>query len=415
MVGKELNGEYSYKLARLLNFKSVVLGRDARPSSCELLSAFKQGLLDSGCKVIELVGVASSPLLYFAGLHLKTEAAVMITGSHNPLEYNGFKFMKNGKPFYGDDLRRILENPIIDAIGSYELIDLREEYTKAILKNLNITKKFKIAWECNNSGVGRILKNLEIPGEHLLLNASTDGVFANASPDPLIEKNLAQIQKVIIENKCDFGFAFDGDADRLVMIKANGEILTSDQLIYLLALSLKDDKKEIILDMKSSQILIEALKQKGFKVIFASGGHSIMKEAIVREDAVLAGEASGHFIINDSKYYPLDDALYVALRIIEYLQNNPIIELPLANIRKEFKIPIKKEDRDNIICKIQLLKDVIPTLGGIRKNYPDAWWLIRASNTESYILVKYEANDERMENKLLQELKEIINLPLSLT
>jgi phosphomannomutase len=310
LVGKELNNETSYRLGRLFALKSVVIAKDARLSSSKLLESFKQGLFDSGSFVIELEGVSSSPLLYFASLYLNTAGAVMITGSHNGLEYNGFKFMKYGKPFYGEELRQILTNQIIDRAGTHIVKNCLEDYTNALLKNINITKEFKIAWECNNSGVALILKQLNLLGEQFLLNPEVDGKFAYLPPDPMVESNLDQIKALVINKSCDFGFAFDGDGDRLRFIKSDGESLTSDQLIYLLALSLKSDQKnKIILDVKSSQILIEALKHEGFEVILASGGHSIMKDKIISENAILAGEASGHFIINDGKYYPLDDAL----------------------------------------------------------------------------------------------------------
>jgi len=411
IVGKELTTKAAYQLGRLFALKSVVIAKDSRSSSNDLLIAFSKGLLDSGCIVFELEGVSSSPLLYFASFYLETAGAVMITGSHNPLEYNGFKFMKDGKPFYGEALKQIINNLVIDAVGSHQIIDLRAKYLQTLLKNIQITRKFKIAWECNNSGIAPLLECLSLLGEHLLLNISTDGNFAHTPPDPLLENNLDQIKQVITENKCDFGFAFDGDGDRLVLITSDGKALTSDQLIYLISLSIKNsEKRKVILDMKSSQILVEQLQKDGFEVIMVSGGHSIMKDKIVKEDAILAGEASGHLIINDSKYYPLDDALYIALRLVEYLQNNPIIELQLAFIRREFKIP-KSFD---ILEKIKAYNNDVSILNGIRKIYSDGWWLIRASNTENHILIKYEAMSQEAQNKIIKELLEFINMPLSL-
>ncbi len=413
----------------------MVIAKDARKSSIILIKAFKKGLIDSGRQVYELEGVSSSPLLYFANDYLQSEGAVMVTGSHNSLECNGFKFMRAGKPFYGDDLKSILcllnnltpdenlcvnsvieapcnnkpYNPLITDSGyindtfnskvrSHELIDLRAEYLNSLLKNISLSCQLKIAWECNNSGVAHILKHL--PGENLLLNVNTDGVFRHSPPDPLIEKTLEPLKDLIIKQVCNLGFAFDGDGDRLVLVKSDGKALTSDQLIYLLALSLKSQpNRKIIVDVKSSQILIEALEQEGFTVIMAPGGHSIMKTKIVEENAVLAGEASGHFIINDNKYHPFDDSLYVALRLIEYLQNHPIVELTLPNFYKEFKIPINRQDKLKIIEKIQI--------GGMRKNYSLSWWLIRASNTEDYILVKYEAESWEMVVLIEKELLEV--------
>ena len=416
IVSAELTEEFSYQIGRRFNSKNVIIARDGRESSLRLLNALKKGLLDSGNKVIEITDVSSSPLLYFSAIHLETDFAIMITGSHNSLEYNGFKFMKGNESFYGEELKSILNNQIKDQTGSYNYLDTRQEYIKKILHDIQINKNFKIAWECNNSGVGDILKSMNLKGEHILLNTTTDGNFIHIPPDPLVKENLNQIKQVILEQSCDFGFAFDGDGDRLVMINPNGEDLTSDQLIYLLALSLKkEERQKIIIDVKSSKTLIDELKNLGFEVVLTSGGHSIMKEKIIKESAVLAGEASGHFIINDSRYYPVDDALYIALRIIEYLQNNKLVELPLAPIKNEYKIPIAKKNKEIFIQNIQSngREDEL-TLGGIRKNYIDGWWLIRASNTEDYILVKYESLNKAREELIKEELLNIMNIALSL-
>lgn len=404
-------------MGKRFNSKNIIIAKDGRNSSLSLLNAFTKGLIDSGNKVIEITGISSSPLLYFSAIYLETDFAIMITGSHNNLEYNGFKFMKGNNPFYGKELGSLINNKTKSKIGSCKSLDTRKDYIRKLLHDVQINKGFKIAWECNNSGVGDILKSMNLKGEHLLLNATTDGNFAHIPPDPLIKENLNLIKQVVLEQYCDLGFAFDGDGDRLVMIKPNGENLTSDQLIYLLALSLKKEggQKIIIIDIKSSQILINELTNLGFEVKLASGGHSIMKEKTIKENAILAGEASGHFIINDSRYYALDDALYIAIRIIEYLQNNKLVYLPLPPIKNEYKIPIAKENKEAFVQNIQSngSKDEL-TLGGIRKNYTDGWWLIRASNTEDYILVKYEALNDRREHLIKAELLNITNIALSL-
>lgn len=395
LIGKELNSETAYNIARLFSPETIVVGRDNRPSSKELLDGFIQGLIDSGCEVLELEGISSSPLLYFAHLFLKTKGAVMITGSHNPLEHNGFKFMLDRKPFYGENLKNIINNPVINGTGSHRLINLDAEYKEALLKNINMDNSFKIAWECNNSAIGRFLK---VPGEHFVLNSKLDGNFVHLPPDPCIEKNLYQIKEIIADKSCDFGFAFDGDGDRLVLIKSDGQVLTGDQLIYLLALSLKNSpNKKILIDVKASQILIDVLKEQGFEVIIAPSGHSLMKTRIIEENAVFAGELSGHFIFNDSKFDVIDDALYAAFRLIEYLKDNPIIELPLAPIAKEFKLP-KNLNLDKQIYKPE----------GLRNSYKGGFSLIRASNTEDYILVKYEAMNEEIANLIRSDLEKLL-------
>lgn len=376
-------------------YGKVVIGRDNRTSSEDLQKFFIKGLLESGCEVLELDGVSTSPLLYFASYYLNTNGAVMVTGSHNTLEFNGFKFICNQNSFYGEKLSSILNNPIRKAPGIHKIINLDRIYQEYLLKNANLYIKIKIAWECNNSATGRIISKLKLPGEHILLNQNLMGYFAHHSPDPCIKDNLKHLQETVITNSCDYGFAFDGDGDRLVMIKSNGEILTGDQLIYLIAQSLKQqENKKILIDVKASQILINTLKEEGFEVIIAPSGHSLMKARIIEENAIFAGELSGHFIFNDKKFYPIDDALYAALRIIEYLQSNPLIELPLAPICREYKIA------QNMVKSIEQIYQP----EGLSIDFDGGFLLVRASNTENYILVKYEAMNTKIQKNIEQKL-----------
>lgn len=377
-----------------VGYGKVVIGRDNRASSKDLQDFFTKGLLESGCEVLEMEGVSTSPLLYFASYYLSTDGSVMVTGSHNPLEFNGFKFMCNQASFYGEELSSILNNPIKNAQGTHRIINLDQIYQEYLLRN-GLHTEMKIAWECNNSANGRIITQLNLPGEHILLNQNLDGTFYHLQPDPCIKDNLKQLQETVVTKSCNYGFAFDGDGDRLVMIKSNGEILTGDQLIYLMAQSLKQQKnKKILIDVKASSILIKALKAEGFEVIIAPSGHSLMKARIIEEDAVFAGELSGHFIFNDTKFYPFDDALYAALRIIECLQNNYFLELPLAPIRMEYKVP-----KANIKHMEQIYQPE-----GLRIDFDGGFLLVRASNTEDYILVKYEAMDSKTQKDIEQEL-----------
>lgn len=417
-VGKELNYNFAYNLGKSINSSSIIIAKDARESSNMLLNAYKDGLLKAGNNVIEIEGIATSPLLYFASLYYKTHMATMITGSHTPLEYNGFKFMCNGKALYGEQLKAIL-NQYNDfpKIGSLNAISCKKEYIIEITRYLKIDNSFKIAWDCNNSGLASLLKEIPITKNHLMIN-TTINFFKNNPPDPLVDKNLIELVNLVKSTNCKLGFATDGDGDRLVMVTNEGKILSCDQITYLLALMIKTSisNPKIIIDIKASSILKKALEDLGFQVIVASGGHSIMKQKILEENAILATETSGHFIINDGKFYPIDDALYIALRLLEYLQHNPLQELPLAKFRKELKIKMSKHSKHSFIETLKVNPDeVYKTLGGIRKDYNDGWWLIRASNSEDYILVKYEAYTDQAKNSIEKELLEIINISLSLT
>ncbi len=278
-------------------------------------------------------------------------------------------------------------------------------------KNLHLDGQLKILWECNNSGLGLILSRLNY--NFKLINYDCNGNFVNNPPDPLEEKSLVYLHETLKKNQFDYGFAVDGDGDRLVLITKNGNALSSEQLTYLIALSLKGEKKnKIILDIKSSNILAEELTKLGFKVLFASGGHSIMKRKILEENAILAAESSGHFVINDGKYYPVDDSLYIALRLIKHLEKNSLVLLPKAKYAHELKVKVK--NKAILEKKFLQIKDVIHTLRGIRKNYSNGWWLLRFSNTEDHLLIKIEANNKATYMNLVEELFKITNIQLSL-
>lgn len=326
----------------------------------------------------------------------------MVTGSHNPTEYNGFKFMIGEKSFYGDALKSMLDNPIISREGNHRIINLDKEYAAGLMQNISINKYLKVVWECNNSATGKIIKQLKHNGENYILNDTLNGNFTHIPPDPCLNENLFQIKEFIVKEQCDLGFAFDGDGDRLVLIKKDGNSLTGDQLIYLFAQMLKfHPNKKMLIDVKASQILIDKLIAEGFEVIIAPSGHSLMKARIIEENAIFAGELSGHFIINDSLFHPVDDALYAALRLIEYLQNNPLIELPIAPIFKEFKI-----------AKTEILPEQVYEAEGLRKAYEQGFYLVRASNTEDYVLVKYEAMNEDIARVIEKDLELLFSIQL---
>ncbi len=396
VFGKELNEEYFYYLGRIINASSIVVGKDARCSSPLLMKAFLQGLLDSGAQIYEMNGVSTSPLIYFAQKRLNTDDAAIITASHNAMEFNGIKLVKGGRALYGASLKKILENKARAGKGIHKIIDLRSEYKEALSQKLDLSKQIKVAWDCFNSGVAEILKQMNVPITDII--SMEKKRFLNTPPDPLITANLENLKNKIKEGNSDIGFAFDGDGDRLVVIKKDGIVLTSDQVIYLIT-KLINQKGKIILDVKASTKLINKLRLEGYEVILASGGHSIMKEKIIEENAIFAGEASGHYIINDGHYYAFDDALYVAFRIIDYLQTNFLFLLEIFPVRNEYRV-----------AKKDCYPKEVYSLMGLRKEFDRGWYLIRSSNTEDNVLVKYEAEDSQEEELIKKEISELLSL-----
>jgi phosphomannomutase len=409
----------------------ISVGCDGRVSSPFLKERLIQGLLDSGLEVVD-IGVGPTPMLYFSVYHLNQDAGIMVTGSHNPHNHNGFKMMLKERPFFGDDILNLgkisAEGNFADGSGSISKQDIIEDYVNRLLKdcvvsasesqlldevdNFPAKRKLRIAWDAGNGAAGEIMKILsdKIAAEHFLLYEDIDGDFPNHHPDPTVAENLQDLIKCVKENNCDFGIAFDGDGDRIGVVDSEGEILWGDQFMVFFAMDILSENKgaTIIADVKASNVLFDKIREFGGNPIIWKTGHSLIKSKMKETGAALAGEMSGHIFFAD-KYYGFDDALYAAVRLINILHKS---EISLSDMRKalpktfatpEIRIECNEEQKFEIVnsLKESLKKDGISfsDIDGIRASSKEGWWLIRASNTQSVLVARCEANStENLEN-----------------
>ncbi len=394
----------------------VAVGYDGRLSSPALEAALVEGLRASGCDVVR-VGLGPTPMLYWAVYELGCDGGVMITGSHNPPDHNGFKMMIGKAPFYGEDIRGIGEMGAAgdweEGAGSVETVDLEDRYVERLLKNFD-GPAFNLAWDCGNGASGRIVEKLtaKLPGKHVLLFTDIDGKFPNHHPDPTEEKNLVDLRKAVADGGLDFGLAFDGDGDRLGAIDGKGRVVWGDQLLTVLAQPVLKDLPgaTIIADVKASQALFDEIAARGGTPLMWKTGHSLIKAKMKETGAPLAGEMSGHiFFAHD--YYGFDDALYAAVRLIRAvgslggsltalkdampeMVNTPEMRFQCDDTRKFAVI-------DEVLERLKASGAQVDRTDGARVNTPDGWWLLRASNTQDVLVARAEAKSQPALEKLV--------------
>ncbi len=407
--------------ARIGKKGQVCVGYDGRLSSPSLRDALAKGLMEEGHEVVD-TGLGPTPQLYFAVCSLAADAGVMVTGSHNPPDENGFKFMLGGKPFFGADiqqLRQATEREFPPARqGTTRSEEVADDYVKKLVEAFRAKRKVKVAWDAGNGAAGEAMKALTsaLPGEHILLNEKIDGNFPAHHPDPSDPKNLQQLIEVVRGQQCDIGIAFDGDGDRIGVVDNEGGVLWGDQLLMLFA---EDVLKEtpgalIIADVKASNLLFERVRALGGRPLMWKTGHSHIKAKMQETGAALAGEMSGHMFFAD-RYYGYDDALYAAVRAISSVA---VREETLADWRRslpqsvstpEFRFPCADDRKFNVIEEVRArLKAAgadFSDVDGARVNTKAGWWLLRASNTQAVLSARAEARDEPSLQALLGELK----------
>lgn len=412
---------YSFsKLNITLENNIIYVGRDGRLSSPKLFEALTCGLNHGGAKVIS-IGVAPTPLLYYADKKFKPAASIMITGSHNPKDDNGFKMVASGKPFFGDQIQELLKNILdinltditIEPISNIEEIDIQELYVDEILSKLIVNNNLKVAWDPGNGAACNVIKILQekLLNTNIVINGEIDGNFPAHHPDPTVPENLTQLTEIIRTQNCDFGIAFDGDADRIGIVTSQGAILWGDQMLCLFAEDILKSHPgaTIIADVKASQVVFDQVKFHGGVPLMWKTGHSHIKTKIAETGAVLAGEMSGHIFFAD-KYYGYDDAIYAALRFLDLMsRSSDTLDLMLAKLPQVFNTPeIRVDTTDALKFKIidqikeRMLNEqvVFNDIDGLRVNTENGWWLLRASNTQSAIIA-------RCESRTLQGLAEL--------
>jgi phosphomannomutase len=401
----------------------VCIGYDGRLTSELFNEHLLKGLVESGIEVIHL-GLCPTPMVYFAVHFLKAAGGIMITGSHNAPDYNGFKFTIEGRPFYGEDIKRLAEiidqgeyiTPPVKGTVSYDYIThLFNLYIEKLVSSYTGMREFRIAWDPGNGATGDIIEELcaRLPGDHIVINSEIDGNFPNHHPDPTVSKNLEQLSREIKAHECDFGIAFDGDGDRIGIITSSGRIVTGDQLMMLFAQEIlaENPNVTIVADVKTSNTFFQFVENMGGKAIMHKTGHSFIKDKMAETGAVFGAEMSGHIFFAD-KYYGFDDAIYASIRFINILSNQeePIDDilkrLPISYSSPEIRIDCAEERKFELVesMKAFLKEENIPynDIDGIRADSPYGWWLLRPSNTQASLVVRCEGNSADDLDKLYE-------------
>ncbi|MEG3617615.1 phosphomannomutase/phosphoglucomutase [Magnetovibrio sp. PR-2] len=388
--------------------KSAAVGYDGRLTSPELEAALVEGLTKSGINV-KRVGRGPTPMLYYAGATQNVDAALMITGSHNPPEYNGIKMTIGGKSFFGEDIQKLGEvaasGAFVDGEGQAEEIDIFEDYVQRMMQDFHGTKDMTVAWDPGNGAAGEVVAELikRLPGTHHIINEVIDGTFPAHHPDPTVEKNLDQLKALVAQNNCDIGFGFDGDGDRIGMIDSQGRVLWGDQIMVLAAREVLADEPgaTIIADVKASQVFVDEIERMGGKPMIYKTGHSHIKAKMHETGAPLAGEMSAHIFFKH-KYYGYDDAVYTAIRILSVVASadetldQMFDSLPKMLNTPEIRIDCSEDRKFVIIEEVrERLKGQqgisVNEIDGVRVTTDDGWWLLRASNTQAVLVARCES------------------------
>jgi phosphomannomutase/phosphoglucomutase len=393
------------------NRKQVAVGRDCRLSSPEFSDVLSKGLMSTGCDVVEL-GTIPTPLLYFAIYYKKMEAGVMITGSHNPPEYNGFKMMLGEDTLYGPDIQDILqivqnEEFIQDDQGEKEIYDIIPEYENYVVENIKIHKKLHVVVDAGNGTGGVVAVPIfrKLGCEVTELFCEMDGRFPNHHPDPTLPEALDTLIKTVAESHADLGIAYDGDADRIGVIDDKGKIIWGDELMIIFARDIlpSNPGAPVISEVKASKLLYEEVERLGGRPIMWKTGHSLIKKKIKEEKALVAGEMSGHIFFAD-RFFGFDDAIYSSARLLEILSRSEkklsemLDDLPPTYHTPEIRVYASEAVKFKIVeeVKKELAKKYpIVDIDGVRAQFPKGWGLVRASNTQEVLVLRFEAETEQ--------------------
>ncbi|MCZ6853797.1 MAG: phosphomannomutase/phosphoglucomutase, partial [Gammaproteobacteria bacterium] len=387
----------------------IAVGRDGRHSSEALSTALTRGLTEGGVDVLD-VGMVPTPVLYFATYALDTGSGIMITGSHNPPEYNGLKMVIADVTLAEERIQelknRINENRLSEGSGNVETMDLNDHYIDRVLEDVAMAQPIKVVVDCGNGVAGLIAPRLieDMGCEVVPLYCEVDGDFPNHHPDPADEKNLEDLITVVQAEKADLGLAFDGDGDRLGVVTAKGEIIWPDKLLMLFAQDIvaRNPGADIIYDVKCSRHLNNLISELGGRPIMWKTGHSHMKAKLKETGALLAGEFSGHICFGE-RWYGFDDALYSAARLLEIIgsENKTPHELfaqfPVTFATPEIKIPTSEQEKFRVMEKLaecDFGDGTLTTIDGLRVDYSDGWGLVRPSNTSPVLSLRFEAEGQ---------------------
>nr|VFK15192.1 MAG: phosphomannomutase / phosphoglucomutase [Candidatus Kentron sp. LFY] len=436
IVGTVLTSEIVYEIGRAIGSEAydqgqstLVVGRDGRLSGPALQEALIAGILSTGRDVID-IGQVPTPVLYFAANRLGTGSGVMVTGSHNPPEYNGLKIMLGGKTLFGNAIAglhaRIESNRFISGKGNRKRQDITQEYLDRVSRDIPKAKNtFTIVIDCGNGVAGSIAPQLfRILGHDVReMYCEVDGNFPNHHPDPSQPENLKDLINSVVNSHADFGLAFDGDGDRLGVVDNKGNIIWPDRQLMLFSRDIlsRHPNATIVFDTKCSGHLAQDIEKKGGRPVMWKTGHSFIKEKMRETGALLAGEMSGHIFFKE-RWYGFDDALYAAARLIEILvttRNSPDVvfaTLPGGVNTPEIRVDMP-EGRGTAFMEQLIGGNRLPavfsdahvtTIDGLRADYPDGWGLVRASNTTPNLVLRFEADDESALHRIKEKFRNVL-------
>ena len=402
--------------------RGIVVGRDGRLSGIALMDALKTGLKQSGCHVVD-IGMVPTPLVYYSTYTKAATSGVMITGSHNPPEYNGFKIIIAGETLSAERIQTlyyaIKNNSFKSGYGTSTKANIEQDYIERIAADIKLDKPLNIVVDCGNGAAGNIAPKLfeRLGAKVAKLFCLVDGNFPNHHPDPSKPENLQDLIKTVVDSGADMGFAFDGDGDRLGLIDNKGNIIWADRqmILYSRDILKRNSGAKIVFDVKCSSLLPKDIREHGGQPIISRTGHSFIKAKIKQTGAALGGEMSGHIFFKE-RWYGFDDALYAAARLLEILSKTKqscaevFADLPdsfnTAEINIHFaKSPQQFEAMDKLLKNIDFPQAKILTIDGVRVDYENGWGLVRPSNTTPCLVLRFEADNQKTLEQIKQKFR----------
>ena len=404
---------------------AVVVGYDGRESSPRLAAALRAGLVAAGREVID-IGQVPTPVMYFATHWLGTQAGIVVTGSHNPPEYNGLKTIIDGRPLWGEGIqalgRRIERDELIRGDGYERQASVTADYQDRISGEIRLQRPLRAVIDCGNGVPGAVAPAvLEAIGARVIpLFCDVDGGFPNHHPDPTVPENLDDLIRAVADHEADIGLAFDGDGDRLGVVDETGHIIWADRQMMLYAGAILADRPGagIVFDVKCSGRLAEVIEHAGGEAIMWKTGHSLIKEKLRETGAPLAGEMSGHLFFND-RWYGFDDGIYAAARLLEILAADPrpaseiFAELPEPVTTPEIRMDLQEGEPHRLMTALmeraRTFEDAaITTIDGLRVDFDDGWGLVRASNTQPCLVMRFEGADDTALKRIRERFEALI-------
>ncbi len=425
VVGESLTPAVVYHIGRAIGSEAaavgqshVIVGMDGRISGPTMSDALIRGLKESGRNVLD-IGMVPTPVLYYATHILESQTGVIVTGSHNPKDYNGFKIVIDGKTLSGDDIQRLLtrikNQDYAQGMGGSQKVSVSSDYLERITSDITLAKPLKVVVDAGNGVAGKLAPKLTsaLGCDVTKLFCEIDGTFPNHHPDPGKPENLKDLIAKVNEVGADIGLAFDGDGDRVGVVTPKGKIIYPDRLLMLFALDVikRNPGAKIIYDVKCTRLLQPMLEKVGGKPTMWKTGHSLIKAKMKETGAALAGEMSGHIFFKE-RWYGFDDGLYGAARLLEILAadgrdaDTIFDEIPEDISTPEINIKVTDEGKFDIISKLQAIDypgGNVSTIDGVRVDYPDGWGLVRASNTTPMLVLRFEAESQAALDRIREQ------------